>query len=114
MKEALKNFLIGISKYFSFELSIWIGSLIFLFFSYHINSTDHFTICPLSISGIKYCPGCGLGKSISAILNGQILQSFNYHYLGVPAIIIILIRIKSLISFKANLRKNNLKGENHE
>jgi hypothetical protein len=114
MKETFKNLFDGIKKYSSFELYIWLGSLIFLFSSYYFNSLNHFTFCPLSLSGINYCPGCGLGKSVSAILHGKIQQSFNYHYMGIPALIIILIRIKSLIKFKANLEINNMKGENHE
>jgi len=110
----LKNLFSTHRESYNLELLIWIGSLIFLFFSYHSDSSYHFTICPLSLSGIKYCPGCGLGKSISALLNGDFRQSLQYHYLGIPALIIILMRIKSLITFKANLRKNNLKGESYE
>lgn len=114
MKQSLKKLFNVLIDNFNLELLIWLTSLIFLFFSYRTNSSEHFTICPLSLSGIKYCPGCGLGRSVSAILNGNIQQSFYYHYLGIPALIIILFRIKSLITFKANLRKNNLKGENYE
>jgi len=48
--------------------------------------------------GITWCPGCGLGHSIAFLLHGDLRNSFHAHWLGVPALIIILYRIFDLIS----------------
>jgi hypothetical protein len=43
--------------------------------------------------GITWCPGCGLGHSIAFLLHGDIKNSFHAHWIGVPALIIIVYRI---------------------
>ncbi|MGQ9797983.1 MAG: DUF2752 domain-containing protein [Ignavibacterium sp.] len=79
------------------------------------NSTLQFTICPLSNLGFEHCPGCGLGKSISMILHGNIFDSFDFHLLGIPALIIILLfRISQLIKINYLIHFKTLnKGVNH-
>lgn len=52
----------------------------------------HFTLCPAANLGFEKCPGCGLGRSISAILNGDVYGSFKYHWFGIPALLIIAYR----------------------
>jgi len=47
--------------------------------------------------GITWCPGCGLGHSIAFLLHGDIRNSFHAHWLGVPALVIIVYRIVDLI-----------------
>jgi hypothetical protein len=85
------------------EAFIWIAGLIFLAFIPASDST-HFTICPLNNLGFDFCPGCGLGNSISLLFSGDILASIHSHPLGIFALIIILTRIISLI--KNNRRKH--------
>lgn len=92
----------SIAKLIGFESFVWISSLIYLAF-FNDPFHQHFTICPLSNAGFEYCPGCSLGNSISLIFNGYFIESFNAHFLGIPALIIILYRIFSLIKF--NLKK---------
>jgi len=85
-----------------FEVIIWICGLTYLAL---INSpeTTHFTICPLSNLGIEFCPGCGLGNSISYLFNCNIISSFQAHPLGIFALVIITLRITTII--KNNWRR---------
>jgi hypothetical protein len=87
----------SIWKLLGFEVLIWIFGLIYLAL---INSPEatHFTICPLSNLGFKYCPGCGLGNSISYLFRGDFVSSFHSHPLGIFALVIIIFRIISIIN----------------
>lgn len=89
------------------ELIFWCSALIWLYFI-KIDTT-HFTLCPLNNLGFDFCPGCGLGKSISLIFSGDFLQSFHTHPLGIFALILILHRI--LILFKNNFIKKEFYSE---
>lgn len=100
-------------KLLSLEGIIWIVSLIYLA-SFTESNQQHFTICPLSNLGFEHCPGCGLGKSISMILHGNIFESFDFHLLGIPALIIILFRISQLIKINYLIHFKTLnKGVNN-
>lgn len=78
------------------ELVIWLTALIVLAF---INPTEHhLTLCPLSNMGFKYCPGCGLGRSVSYLFRGDFSASFNMHPLGIFALGIIGYRIIQIIN----------------
>jgi hypothetical protein len=80
------------------ELIFWAGGLSYLYF---INVGEiHFQFCPLSLLGIQFCPGCGIGKSISYLLNFNLIKSFNAHPFGVAALIIITNRILTLIKIQ--------------
>jgi len=83
-------------KSFSLELIFWITALILLGIS---NAHEHhFTLCPLANLGFTdWCPGCGLGRSISHILHGEFTDSFSEHWFGFPALTIILFRMYTLI-----------------
>jgi hypothetical protein len=101
----LNNLPLGILRYvrlIGLEGFIWTAAL--FYFTFFVNPLEtHFTICPLSNVGFEYCPGCGLGNSISLFFNGYFIESFKTHILGIPALIIILHRIYSIIKF--NLKK---------
>jgi hypothetical protein len=86
-----------ISKYF--ELVFWIAALISLALTDPADPV-HYSLCPLKAMGITWCPGCGLGHSISWLLRGNLSNSWHAHWLGVPAFIIILYRIYKLASAK--------------
>jgi len=92
-----------------FEAGTWISSLIYLAF-FNDPFRQHFTICPLSNAGFDYCPGCGLGNSISFLFQGHFTESFNCHILGIPAVIIILFRIFSVIKFNCEKIKPSSKS----
>jgi hypothetical protein len=93
IKYSKKFFLI---KKVPLEAYLWLAALIYLFM---INpyQTSHFTLCPFNNLGIEFCPGCGIGKSISFIYYADFINSFNSHPLGVFALLVILYRIITLI-----------------
>jgi len=101
LKSSLKN-LQKIWSIIGFEAAVWILGLLFLIFI-HIPGETHFTICPLANIGIDFCPGCGLGNSISYLFKGDFNESFHAHPLGFFALIIITLRIITII--KNNRRK---------
>jgi len=81
------------------ELIFWISALILLataksFDRFH---APHFTLCPLSNLGIRWCPGCGLGRSIIQLFHGDLKASLQSHWLGIPAVLIIGHRILMLV-----------------
>jgi hypothetical protein len=88
------------NKYF--ELIFWLAALLALAVASPTAST-HFTLCPLKLAGLTWCPGCGIGHSITYLFHGQISRSFHAHWLGIPALAVIMYRIYQL-SFK---RENN-------
>jgi hypothetical protein len=83
-------------KALPFEALIWLTGLIILAFS-QASPENHFTICPLALSGFDWCPGCGLGRSVSYLFEGEIRLSFATHPLGIPAVIILTFRIIQLL-----------------
>jgi len=58
---------------------------------------QHYSLCVLDQMGIKNCPGCGMGRSIHALLNGHWESSWQWHILGLPALLIIVVRIIQLV-----------------
>lgn len=88
---------------FGFEATVWISGLLFL--ALINNPADlHFTICPLAYFGWEFCPGCGLGNSVTYLFQGDFIGSFYSHPLGLLTVIILLIRIIHLI--KLNWSRN--------
>lgn len=77
------------------ELIFWISGLIYL--ALIVPEQNHFSFCPFKNAGISWCPGCGLGKSISMIFHLNFIQSFKVHPLGVFALTMIFLRIIQLI-----------------
>ena len=89
-------------KLIELEGMVWILGLTYLAFINNPDST-HFTICPFANLGIDFCPGCGLGNSISYLFRGDLSASFYTHPLGIFALIIIIVRIITII--KNNRRR---------
>jgi hypothetical protein len=77
------------------EAFIWIVVLVYFAIS-PVHATGHFTICPLSLAGFEYCPGCGLGRSIILLLHGKITESFSMHPLAFFAVAVLIARIVSV------------------
>ncbi|WP_075601753.1 DUF2752 domain-containing protein [Saccharicrinis aurantiacus] len=86
-------------KRFHLEALIWIVALISLA-NMDPTAEQHYTFCLLSNLGFDFCPGCGIGHSISSTLRGDFLQAFSYHPLGAFAILMLLYRI--FIIFRQN------------
>ncbi len=89
-----------VRKYFSFELFFCTTSLLGLAFIDPLET--RFSFCPFHALGI-YCPGCGLGRSISYLLHGKISASIHAHWLGMFALVIIIYRIFQLINHSLKL-----------
>jgi len=73
----------------------WIGALIFVL-TINPYGTEHHSLCLFKNLGISFCPGCGLGRSIALIFRGDIVGSFQMHPLGIPALVMIFLRITKL------------------
>jgi len=82
------------------ELAFWIAALVALGCS-NPAEPSQYVLCPFRLMGFKWCPGCGIGHSIAWLLHGDIKNSLHAHWLGIPALIIIVYRI--IILFKANV-----------
>ena len=59
-------------------------------------SGAHFTLCPLRNAGFGFCPGCGLGRSVSLLFHGELSASVHAHPLGIFAAIVLSLRIINL------------------
>ena len=79
---------------FPFELLVWLSALVFL--AINNPSVHPYTLCPFSNLGFSWCPGCGLGRSISSLLHFDLSGSIHYHWFGIPAFFILLNRIGQL------------------
>ena len=77
------------------EAVIWTGGLVYLA-CISPQANHHLTICPLKLLGFDHCPGCGLGLSISYLLHGNLVDSWNTHPLGIFALPVLVWRISSL------------------
>lgn len=86
----LQSFYFQMKKKILSQPFIWSAALVVLYFS---DVTGSFTICPLKLLGFHFCPGCGIGTAIHHALHFNFQQSFAAHYLGLPAIIIIVYSI---------------------
>ncbi|MGD8780065.1 MAG: DUF2752 domain-containing protein [Ignavibacteria bacterium] len=97
-----------ICAFINMEALMWVAVLVSVFF---INpyGEQHFTLCPFHNLGIDFCPGCGIGRSISFLYHGDIVNSFNMHPLGFFAFFIILYRI--IILQIKSIRNNKIKNE---
>lgn len=76
------------------ELVCWSGALILLFFM-PVESAEP-SLCLFRFIGFNSCPGCGIGHAIHYALHFDLVASFHEHLFGLPAVLIILYRIKQL------------------
>ncbi len=87
------------------EAFIWIAALILLAFLNPENE-QHNSLCVFHNLGFIYCPGCGLGHSISYFFRGDFQNSFYSHPLGIVAVFILVSRIVQVLrnSYKRSSR----------
>lgn len=86
------------------EALVWITGLLILAV-YNPHYQEHMSMCVFNNVGFSYCPGCGLGRSISYFLHGDILMSFSAHPIGIAAVGILGYRIyKSSIDYFKRLK----------
>jgi hypothetical protein len=89
------------------ELLFWAAALIGLALAEpeihgHVR---HFSLCPLANLGIEWCWGCGIGRSITQLLHGNMEESLAHHWFGIPALIIISFRIWTLMKVQSKSYK---------
>ena len=91
------------------ELICWVMALLLLAAAEPVNhlQTHHFTFCPLANIGLKWCPGCGLGRAITQLFHGNLQESIRLHWLGIPAVLLIGNRI--IVLFKRELNRKTEK-----
>jgi len=87
-----------------FEPAFWTAVLISLAFA-NPAAQPHFALCPLKLLGFTWCPGCGLGHSISWLFHGDIKNSFHAHWLGIPTVLVILHRIYTVCRQRLSFQK---------
>lgn len=80
------------------ELIFWVMGLFLLAIAepQGHGQVQHFTFCPLANLGLDWCPGCGLGRAVTQLFHGHLKESFHQHWLGLPAVVIIGLRIIKL------------------
>ena len=93
------------------ELIFWIGAMVYLFYI-DPNASGHFDFCLWNRLGIDFCPGCGLGRAIGLLFDGDIIGSWQRHPLGIPAVIIIFIRIFRLTALTIKQLNLDTGGQN--
>jgi hypothetical protein len=91
----------SILKIVEWEAVLWLAGLIYLAL---INpyGVQHFTLCPFNNIGITFCPGCGLGRSISLFYHADLIHSFRAHPLGIIAFFLIAFRTVRLFTKMIN------------
>lgn len=89
------------------EAIIWIAAIIALALTSPVDQC--YSLCLFHHLGLDWCPGCGLGHSISWLFRGDLAESFSAHPLGIPALVIITLRIIKIIrnNYQQNLYSIN-------
>lgn len=95
----------------SLEGWVWMAGLVYLA-CIDPFATGHLEICPMKRLGFDFCPGCGLGRSISFLLHGHVVRSLQTHPLGIAAFGILLFRITTLFrNTQKRVRRHRLTAE---
>ena len=85
------------NRQFPVEVLVWIGAFVFLY-GIEPHGTHGFTLCPLALADIAWCPGCGLGESIHYLLHGEWTKAIEAHWLGPIASVLLLYRSVTLLN----------------
>lgn len=107
-----------LGSYIPLELLFWLTGLLLLGLAdpQVKGGHHHFTLCPLANLGFSWCPGCGIGRSITQLMHGNFAESFNQHWFGLPALFIIGWRIVVLVRlnfFKDRVVNLSIGRDNH-
>jgi hypothetical protein len=74
------------------EPIIWVVAIIALFFAYPVSPGD-FSFCVYKFLGWENCWGCGVGKSMSCAMHGELTESLENHKLGIFILPLMISRI---------------------
>lgn len=89
-----------------FELLFWLTALILLALM-PPGIDSHYSLCIFKLFGFNFCPGCGLGHSISYLFHGDVQASLEAHPLGIFAFLVIAFRIFKLLQLHLFTKKLN-------
>jgi len=88
------------SKIYNYKLLkepiIWLTALVVLFFIYPVTPGD-FSLCIYKFLGWGNCWGCGIGKSMSCAMHGELTESLEYHKLGIFILPMMISRVANTI-----------------
>jgi hypothetical protein len=98
------------------EAFVWIAAIIYFALS-PVHQVGHFTICPLSLAGFEYCPGCGLGRAMILLIHGKIVESISMHPFALLAFGVLIARIvivfKNHVQFQDQISKRIIKEKDN-
>lgn len=95
------------------EALVWLCVLIAFAFT-QVPQVEHFTLCLFHHAGLHWCPGCGIGRSMILLLHGNIAGSIAIHPFGIPAVILMIERIDTVLKTASAYRsvtENPLKND---
>jgi hypothetical protein len=95
--EKVRNSIRKIYFQLPIEAFIWMAGLVILA-TLHPEEDQHISICFFNSMGFKFCPGCGLGRSLAFLMHGEIARSLQLHPLGPFALLVLLYRICQLMN----------------
>jgi hypothetical protein len=99
-EQSLKPQLLKAYRYFRLKLEAFIWLVALIAFAFMPVQDEHYSLCFFHHLGIGFCPGCGLGHSISYFFHGDIQASLHTHPLGIIVIIVLLIRAIKILFFQ--------------
>ena len=91
-----------------FEAAICTVALVYLALINPLQDSQ-VSFCVLDNLGFEHCPGCGLGRSVSYILHGDMVSSWETHKAGILALPVLLYRIGQISYFQLKVfnKKNS-------
>ena len=98
----LKSKLTLLLRYAWYTREAWIWTTALVFLALNTPSGNHYSFCLFHNIGIPFCPGCGIGRSITLFFHGDFHGSFMCHPLGIPAVILLISRIYSILRKQVN------------
>jgi hypothetical protein len=85
----------------------WAAFLLILIAAATIDPASESLFCPLEWMGLENCPGSGIGRSMGSAFRGDFIKSVQLHPAGIPAILILMVRIGSVLNRNRKLTTNH-------
>lgn len=89
----------------------WIALAGMLIMAATIDPESASLFCPIDWAGIENCPGEGIGRSMSSAMRGDFYRSFELHPAGIPAVLILMTRVGTILNRNRKMKNNK---EYHE
>lgn len=112
MKTGLMTIKRLLNKYFflHFEWIVLLSGLLLMVFLDPMSQDA--SICLAKRLNFEFCPGCGLGRSIAYLFQGELLTSIQTHPAGIMAVLIIPARIVTIFHRNHIINNTNKNEEN--